>query len=385
MGPVRGFRKRKRADKRAAATADAPKGSGDWWVDFSCRITGHLSSKEPRKFESIFKISRKTFHYICSIVKDELMAKTSHFVFTDGKLLSIEDQVAVALRRLGSGESLLNIGVSFGLNHSTVAQVTWRFVEAMEERGIHHLRWPTSHEIETIESKFEKLHGLPNCFGVIDITHIMMCLASVDTASKTWLDYEKKHSMVLQAIVDPGMKFRDIVTGWPGSMSELPVLRSSGFFKMCEKGTRLNRENVKLPGGSEVQEYVVGDAGFPLFPWLLTPYQGKNLSHAQVEFNRRLSATGVVAQRAFARLKDKWRIIHGEMWRPDKHRLPRIILVCCLLHNIVIDMEDEVIDEMLLSHEHDPSYKQRFCDVADDNGIVLRDQLCEYLSGEMPP
>lgn len=46
MGPVRGFRKRKRADKRAAATADAPKGSGDWWVDFSCRITGSRLSRD---------------------------------------------------------------------------------------------------------------------------------------------------------------------------------------------------------------------------------------------------------------------------------------------------------------------------------------------------
>lgn len=41
MGPVRGLKKRKRAEKNAAArvTAAAP-GSGDWWDDFSRRITG---------------------------------------------------------------------------------------------------------------------------------------------------------------------------------------------------------------------------------------------------------------------------------------------------------------------------------------------------------
>ncbi|KAJ8503708.1 hypothetical protein OPV22_004594 [Ensete ventricosum] len=355
MGPVRGLKKRKRAEKNAAArvTAAAP-GSGDWWDDFSRRITGHLS-KESRKFESIFKISRKTFNYICSLVRDDLMARTSNFAFTDGKTLSLEDQV------------------------------TWRFVEAMEERGIHHLKWPTSPEMEDIKSKFEEIQGLPNCCGAIDTTHIMMCLPSVDATNKVWVDYEKKHSMVLQAVVDPDLRFRDIITGWPGSMNEVPVLQSSGFFKMCEKGTRLNGEKVELPEKLEVREYIIGDSGFPLLPWLLTPYQGKDLSDAKIEFNKRLSGTRMVAQRALARLKGMWKIIQGEMWRPDKHRLPRIIYVCCLLHNIAIDLEDEVRDVMPLSDEHDTSYKQQFCDIADGNGSTLRDKLSRYLSGRLPP
>ncbi|XP_010905715.1 protein ALP1-like isoform X1 [Elaeis guineensis] len=390
MGPIRGFKKRKRAEKKAercaaAALTASGQGTGDWWDDFSSRITGSLSLlKEPKSFESVFKISRKTFNYICSLVREDLMAKTSNFTFSDGKVLSVDDQVAVALRRLGSGESLLNIGTSFGMNHSTVSQVTWQFVEAMEKRGIHHLRWPSSEETEIIKSKFEKIRGLPNCCGAIDTTHILMCLPSVDSSNKVWTDYEKNHSMVLQAIVDPEMRFRDIVTGWPGSMNELLVLHNSGFFKLCEKGARLNGKKMELSEGSEVREYIIGDASFPLLPWLLTPYQGKDLSDSRVEFNKRHCATRMVAQRALARLKDMWKIVQGKMWRPDKHRLPRIILVCCLLHNIVIDLEDEVRDEMPLSHHHDTNYKQQYCDVGDKFGVELRDELTQYLSGRLP-
>lgn len=169
-------------------------------------------------------------------------------------------------------------------------------------------------------------------------------------------------------------------------MNEVPVLQSSGFFKMCEKGTRLNGEKVELPEKLEVREYVIGDSGFPLLPWLLTPYQGKDLADGKIEFNKRLSATRMVAQRALARLKGMWKIIQGEMWRPDKHRLPRIIYVCCLLHNIAIDLEDEVRDVMpSSSDEHDTSYKQQFCDITDDNGSILRDKLSRYLSGRLPP
>lgn len=64
-----------------------------------------------------------------------MTAKSGNFTFLNGRPLSLCDQVAVALRRLGSGESLVTIGDSLGLNHSTVSQVTWRFVESMEERG----------------------------------------------------------------------------------------------------------------------------------------------------------------------------------------------------------------------------------------------------------
>lgn len=311
-----------------------------------------------------------------------MMVKSAHSIFTNGKPMTLYDQVAVALRRLGSGESLVSVGDSLGLNHSTVSQVTWRFVESMEERALQHLRWPsTETEMIAIKSKFEKVQGLPNCCGVIDVTHITMCLPLSEPSSNLWLDHEKKHSMVLQAIVDPDMRFRDIVTGWPGTMKDSLVFESSDFFKLCGKGERLNGKKMKLHGGSEIGEYIIGDAGYPLLPYLIVPYEGKQLPASKAEFNSRHFATQMVAQRALTRLKEMWRIIHGMMWRPDKHRLPRIILVCCLLHNIVIDMEDKLQDELPLSYNHDSGYHQQISGAIDIKGVTLRDKLSLYLTG----
>ncbi|KAF7823571.1 protein ALP1-like [Senna tora] len=393
MGPVRGLKKRRNPEKNhdengSASLVPSKEGPLDWWIEFSKRINGHQQSppKELDNFESVFRISRRTFEYICSLVKDDMMAKSAHFVFTNGKPMSIYDQVAVALRRLGSGESLVTIGDSFGLNHSTVSQVTWRFVESMEERGLQHLQWPsTEAEIISIKSKFEKVRGLPNCCGVIDVTHITMCLPASEPTSNVWLDHEQNHSMILQAIVDPDMRFRDIVTGWPGKMKDWLVFESSNFYKLCDKGERLNGRKLKLSGGSEIREYIVGDSGYPLLPYLVVPYDGKELSEPKMEFNKRHFATRMIAQRALTRLKEMWRIIQGVMWRPDKHKLPRIILVCCLLHNIVIDMEDEVQDELSLSHNHDNGYHQLICGAVDVNGASLRDNLSLLLAGRLPP
>jgi hypothetical protein len=331
-------------------------------------------------------MSRKTFEYICSLVKDDMKTKSAHFVFTSGKQMSLFEQVAVALRRLGSGDSLVTIGDSFGVNHSTVSQVTWRFVESMEEKGLKHLQWPSTEvEINAIKSKFEKIRGLPNCCGVIDATHITMCLPASEPSCNVWLDHEKNHSMVLQAIVDPEMRFRDIVTGWPGKMEEWLIFESSNFNKLCDKGERLNGKKLHLSEGSEIREYIIGDSGYPLLPYLVVPYEGKELPEPKAQFNRLHFATRMVGQRALARLKDMWRIIRGSMWRPDKHRLPRIILVCCLLHNIVIDMQDEEQDELSLSYDHDSGYHQLICGAVNEKGIALRENLSLYLTQRLPP
>lgn len=384
MGSIRGIKKRKKADNKDGQDVTAT--PLDWWHHFSLRISGPLAqSKNLEKFESVFKISRKTFNYICSLVEEDMLARSSNFVDLSGKRLSLNDQVAIALRRLSSGESLSIIGDSFRMNQSTVSQITWKFVEAMEERGLHHLNWPsTEMEMEEIKCKFENIGGLSNCCGAVDNTHIMMTLPSVDTSNSVWLDREKNCSMVLQAIVDPNMRFRDIITGWPGSMSDEQVLRSSSFFKLAEEGKRLNGCMKILPEGIVAREYIIGDTGFPLLPWLLTPYDGKELSNVQVEFNKRVIATQMVAKKALARLKEMWKIIQGVMWKPDKHKLPRIILVCCILHNILIDMEDEVLDDMPFCHQHDSRYQDQTCEFADNSAYIIREKLSLYLSGKLP-
>ncbi|XP_042044891.1 protein ALP1-like isoform X2 [Salvia splendens] len=344
MGPVRGNKKKRKFEKKADENS---------FISGSKTIAGSPSSSQ------ILDNFRSTF------------------------------KVALALVRLGSGNSLASIGESFGAHHSTVSQVTWRFVEAIEEKGLCHLQWPsTESEMTRIKHKFEIIRGLPNCCGAIDTTHITMLLTSSDQEADTWLDHKLNHSMILQAIVDPDLRFRNIVTGCPGKMTDSSVLQSSSFFKQCQKGEKLNGKTTHLSEETELTEYIVGDFGFPLLPWLVTPYQGKEvsnqgkeLSKVEANFNKRLLATQTVAERALAKLKGVWKMIHGEMWRPDRQKLPRFILVCCILHNIVIDMEQDINNDFPSSLAHDEGYRQEICESVDKAGSILRDRLSMYFSG----
>ena len=122
-------------------------------------------------------------------------------------------------------------------------------------------------------------------------------------------------------------------------------MHSSGLFKLCEKGELLNGSELKVSNGSEIGEHLIGDSGYPLLPCLLTPYHEKDLTESETEFNRRRSSARTVAPKTMAKFQDTWKFLQGEMWRPDKHKLPRIIHVCCLLHNIIKDLQETAMNE----------------------------------------
>ncbi|MFS8014615.1 putative harbinger transposase-derived nuclease domain-containing protein [Helianthus anomalus] len=379
-------KKKKKISSSSSNPAAAVSGSdnrgvdSEWWISFWDKnppLPGSMVPEDEEEgFKYFFRVSKKTFEYICSLVREDLISRPpSGLINIEGRLLSVEKQVAIALRRLASGESQVSVGASFGVGQSTVSQVTWRFIEAMEERGRHHLKWPDHDKLQSIKSEFEKTFNLPNCCGAIDATHIVMTLPAVQT-SDDWCDQVKNYSMLVQGIVDDKSRFLDIVTGWPGGMTIPKLLKFSGFYKLCESGQRLNGNPISLSNESEIREFIVGGVNYPLLPWLITPYSetdevsGLNTVH---------EAARSLAVRAFSQLKGSWRILNKVMWRPDKKKLPSIIVVCCLLHNIIIDCGDYVKSDVSLSGHHDLGYVEQWCKQVDPVGRKMRDNLAAHL------
>ncbi|KAK2987153.1 hypothetical protein RJ640_019713 [Escallonia rubra] len=377
-------KKLKKGTNASQVAAESSKATDtDWWDSFweknSPTPGSSVPTDETEGFKYFFRVSKKTFDYICSLVGQDLISRPpSGLINIEGRLLSVEKQVAIALRRLASGESQVSVGASFGVGQSTVSQVTWRFIEALEERAKHHLKWPDSSRLEEIKSKFEASFELPNCCGALDATHIVMTLPAVQT-SDDWCDQEKNYSMFLQGVVDHELRFLDIVTGWPGGMTVSRLLKCSGFYRLCEGGERLNGNAKILFEGTEFREYIVGGVGYPLLPWLITPFGRDGISAAMSDFNAVLEASRFLAVKAFLQLKGSWRILNKVMWRPDKRKLPSIILVCCLLHNIIIDCGDMLQPDVSLSGSHDSGYVEQCCKQIDPLGRTMRENLAKHL------
>ncbi|VAI94407.1 unnamed protein product [Triticum turgidum subsp. durum] len=332
------------------------------------------SMVDAQGFESLYRMRRSTFSYICSLVRipffEDMMTRGHTFV--DGKVMSLQDGVAIALSVLNSGEPSQIVGSSLGVSESTVSLVTQRFVEAMWERAYYHISWADA-EMEKIKRKFDKIHGLPNCCGVVHTTHITF-------GSQNHEPGDEQNDDKLMLVIDPDMKF----TGTHfGSQNQLSVLHDSWLFKSCQEGTLLNGSKLKLSDGLYVGEYIIGDAGYPLLPWLLTPYhlEDKDLLSAdvppyQAEFNRRHSLASTLMLAALARLKDNWKILDRAV---SSFPVMETIDVCCILHNIVIEMEE--VDEEEVAGMEEENYIEQVRQVADEDAVRVRDILSQHLTG----
>ncbi|KFM73761.1 putative nuclease HARBI1, partial [Stegodyphus mimosarum] len=121
------------------------------------------------------------------------------------------------------------------------------------------------------------------------------------------------------------MEILDVVARWPGSTHDSFMWKRSKLRELFVSG-QIPRQN-----------FLLGDSGYPLEPWLLTPYSSPN-THAQQIFNRKHKSLRAVVEHCNGLLKSRFRCLHESggvlLYTPIK--TCKIILACTVLHNICI-------------------------------------------------
>ena len=95
--------------------------------------------------------------------------------------------------------------------------------------------------------------------------------------------------------------------------------------------------------------WLLGDSGYPLKPYLMTPYKSPGYGTAQHTFNQRHASARNIVERTIGVLKSRFRCLQTMLpYVPSK--VVSIVNVCCALHNICkhfnVGFDEEVIVNM---------------------------------------
>ncbi|XP_062088344.1 protein ALP1-like [Humulus lupulus] len=200
----------------------------------------------------------------------------------------------------------------------------------------------------------ERWKWFKNCLGALDGTYIKVNVLSSDRPRYRTRKNEIATNVL--GVVSQDMQFIYVLPGWEGSAADSRVLRDA-----------ISRTNgLKVPQGY----YYLCDAGYPNGEGFLTPYRGQRYhlndwdippNTPQEFFNMKHSSARNIVERAFGLLKGRWTILRGRSYYPVKIQC-RIILACCLLHNLII--REMPLDPL----EHSPIEESNIGDDSDDIG-----------------
>nr|XP_025038542.1 protein ALP1-like [Pelodiscus sinensis] len=290
--------------------------------------------------------------------------------------IPLEKKVAIALRKLASTDSYRVVGDQFGVKKSSVGVILMQVVRALNSILLY--RVIRLGDQDATMAGFAAL-GFPNCGGAIDGTHIPIPAPNI--LGPCYLNRKGYSSMVLQALVDHRGQFLDVYTGWLGKADDARIFRSSGLYKKLKKGLYFSPREFAV-GDVQMPLCIVGDEAYPLLPWLMKPYTG-HLDPSREQFNTRLNRARNPVERAFGRLKARFRCLRTRLTVGQKS-MAELIAACCVLHNIV----EKKGEAFLPAWEADTSQVGRVFEQpqtvairqAHQDGVRIREALREQFS-----
>ncbi|CAG2229820.1 HARBI1 [Mytilus edulis] len=229
----------------------------------------------------------------------------------------------VALRFYATGSfQLVNADVH-NISKSSVSNITRDVTQCLVRVCQQYVVMPTDPvELQSVMQGFYNVANFPNVVGAIDGTHIRIRAPSVD--EHIYVNRKNYHSVNVQGVCDSDMKFMNIVAKWPGATHDAFIWANSNISEMFENRT--------IGHG-----WLLGDSGYPLRPWLLTPVLNPG-TRQQQRYNEAHMQTRSMVERSFGLLKSRFRCIDtsgGTLLYTPK-RCCDIVIAVVVLHNMCI-------------------------------------------------
>ena len=203
--------------------------------------------------------------------------------------------ILLALRFYASGSFLITCGDFCGVSVATASRIVKKVSEAIAGLSRKYIHMPCSEEAQDrTKREFYDIARFPRVIECIDCTHIR--LQSPGGGDAEFFRNRKGYfSLNVQAICNANLEFMDLVARWPGSTHDSTIFNYS-------------RVKSRLDSGEFKKSYILGDSGYALSSYMLTPVSSPR-TQAESLFNESQIRTRNTIERAFGVLKRRFPVL----------------------------------------------------------------------------
>lgn len=206
------------------------------------------------------------------------------------------------------------------------------------------------------------INGFPGVNGAIDCTHVRLSCTRFNNIAEVYRNRKGYFSLNVQAIVGPRMEFLDVVPQWPGSQHDSRIFQNSRMYmRYVER---------QLTG------FLVGDAGYPCLPFLLTPITNP-LTDADVTYNIIHGKTRRIVERTFGVWKRRFPCLSKGLTN-KLICFTTIVMACAVLHNLSLQY-DNILPEDREPYEEEQEIPVEPLPWQQGEGFAVRATLIQRL------
>jgi len=188
-----------------------------------------------------------------------------------------------------------------------------------------------------------------------------MRVAPPQDTAVTFFNRKNFYSINVQVVCSADGIVQNVVARWPGSTHDARIFRNSNLRERLESG--------------DLKDFIlIGDGGYPLMPYLLTPISNPN-TRAQETFNHHFIRTRLIIERTFGVVKKVFGCVGGSNTLATKlSTSTATIIAVFVLHNIRMrgNMQEDEVTDLLDTQAFNTGLGEMTSDMS---GRVLRNTL----------
>ncbi|XP_050065584.1 putative nuclease HARBI1 isoform X1 [Aphis gossypii] len=258
--------------------------------------------------------------------------------------LSIERKVIIALRFFAAGSYQMDVGENrhASVSQPSVSRIIEEVTNAFSNPAIFNkfVHFPRNFsELDDVRTRFFSKYGLQGVVGVIDCTHIAITPPKKNDElypEHIYVNRKGYHSINTQLICDVNLRILNVSARWPGSTHDSHIWNES----------HVKTFMTSLHDRGFTSYFLLGDSGYALRPWLLTPFLNVEANTPEYRFNEVFCRARSTIERCNGVLKMRFRcLLKDRTLHYSPNKASKIVLACVVLHNLCIEENVPLINE----------------------------------------